>query len=123
MASDPNNPPAEQLVEMTIRSQPPCSSHPPTEGIPSPPADSPPVIAVDEDEDEEDDIEDAMGDYNTDFIHIDNEEDYFRKFPFATPAYHGDYKAALRQMISHFQGGKRFLLPGGQTYPSVKMLP
>lgn len=125
--------PADQLVEMTIRSQPPSSSQPSAgpaepnepvapmaateeEGVPAVetaedqllgddndvPEDSPPVIAVDSD----DDTEDALGDYADDYIHIQHgAEEYFRRFPFATPAYHGNYSAALRQMIQHFQGG------------------
>jgi ubiquitin carboxyl-terminal hydrolase 34 len=118
----------EQLVEMTIRSQPPSSSQPTDGAADSPeavsimvsghkssaqamddsaaalpgeedaPGDSPPVIAVDDAEDEED----AMGDYTGEYMHINyNEEDYFRKFPFANG---GNYMVALRQITAHFVG-------------------
>lgn len=126
-------PPSEQQVEMTIRSQPPSSSQPtdsPAEsnGASAPmaaledtiasvgnssgdqlgseedaPADSPPVIAIDDDNDE-DDGEDVMGDYTAGYIHIDHDhESYFQRFPFSAN-WDGDYMGALHQMITHFSG-------------------
>jgi ubiquitin carboxyl-terminal hydrolase 34 len=120
---------AEQQVEMTIRSQPPSSSQPadgneagttgplagdaalplmedsdtPEEPLvveDDAPADSPPVIAIDDDYD----AEEVMGDYATEYIHIERDEErYFAKFPFA-PQYPDTYMGALRQIIVHFSG-------------------
>ncbi|KAF2270231.1 hypothetical protein CC78DRAFT_574360 [Lojkania enalia] len=121
----------EQRVEMTIRSQPPSSTNlagspdgaahlmasNSDEDVPvlvstedplageedDAPADSPPVVAV------EDDAE-AMSDYvgsGSGYVDVEieyDEEDYFRQFPF-THAHHGSYVNALRTVVAHIQGG------------------
>ena len=137
--------PAEQQVEMTIRSQPSSSSQPAdgaadrSEAAPTgsaagdaavplmedpeepliveddAPADSPPVIAIDDDDE---DAEEAMGDYAAEYVHIDHDEArYFAKFPFAQQ-YQESYMGALRQIIVHFSGGRSTILlphPGAEA--------
>jgi ubiquitin carboxyl-terminal hydrolase 34 len=131
-------PPADQLVEMTIRSQQPSSPTPADEpSSPSTvanddeeqvtpgeddtaqpvmastesdmvcdyaaPSDSPPVIAIDDDEGDPSD--NAVDGYSADYIRmVHDEENYFMQFPFAGQ-YPGYYMGALGQMITHFQGG------------------
>ncbi|KAF2652193.1 hypothetical protein K491DRAFT_66106 [Lophiostoma macrostomum CBS 122681] len=144
---DPDGPPAEQQVEMTIRSQPPSSSQPsdaaadgseaattdPAAGDAAEPlmeaaeeplvvedeapADSPPVIAIDDDDDD-DDAEEVMGDYAADYIHIErDEEDYFRKFPFSHQ-YPDSYMGAIRQIISHFASATSL---DGNVLPNISV--
>ena len=113
--------------EMTIRSQPPSSSQPTDEAsepngaasiMPAaeeestPPvesveeldvdvaADSPPVIAIDDDDAE------AIDDIDLDYIHIEQDEEYhFRRFPFTVQLYQGNYAQAARQIAQHVSGG------------------
>ncbi|KAJ4298108.1 hypothetical protein N0V90_006007 [Kalmusia sp. IMI 367209] len=118
--------PPEQLVEMTIRSQPPSSSHvqdspgstgdthpfaAPDEAIHIPAttledsagagdtsADSPPVIAIDDD-----DEADAMVEYAVN-ASVDVEYDadaYFAMFPFAP---NGNYMHAVHEFAQYLQG-------------------
>ncbi|KAF2277934.1 uncharacterized protein EI97DRAFT_441220 [Westerdykella ornata] len=102
--------PAEQLVEMTIRSQPPSSPQPLSKESDAPAnehpgdsdtaapqgdgADSPAVIPIDDDDDC--DSSDTLGDYQR------GDDLLFRRFPFAS-TFGDDCQAALAQMINHIQ--------------------
>ncbi|KAF2477566.1 uncharacterized protein BDR25DRAFT_2094 [Lindgomyces ingoldianus] len=138
--------PVDQPVEMTIRSQPPSSQSVnstsdangaslatlsvPSESVPLEEsaedpvvaiddvvADSPPVVAVDDDEDAEEAMDDYTGSISS-FVHIEvDEEAYFRRFPF-THSHHGNYQAALRAITAHFQGANPL---EGTVLPQVQL--
>ena len=119
--------PADQLVEMTIRSQPP-SSHapdparttatpPPTEDIQTlaqtdpalgvmvdGTADSPPVIAIDDDDDDGRDTDAMTGYAAAASFHVDfNADHHISSFPFMD---HGDYLSAAQDIAKYFHGSK-----------------
>ncbi|KAF1967780.1 hypothetical protein BU23DRAFT_482478 [Bimuria novae-zelandiae CBS 107.79] len=119
--------PAEQLVQMTIRSQPPSSSHAEDatgstsaghanaspgedilvpavmDGPPDSSADSPPVIAIDDDDDDDDDDDaDTMADYAASF-HVEFDADaHMRAFPYDN----GNYIHAAQEIAKYFQGNQ-----------------
>lgn len=119
-----NPPPADQLVEMTIRSPPPSSST--SSSQPAVDADGPvpamdgaeeegativttnttePELEADDDTgagsptiEEVDEVEEEAMDYMRD------PEDHFRQFPYANT--NPSYYAALERMVTHFHGGR-----------------
>lgn len=133
----PSPVPAEQQVEMTIRSQPP-SSHPPAvahaaaaaaagtpcHGIQTPmatyaasnalgdgAADSPPVIAIDDDDDDDDDAA-SMVSYPAVHVQFDPEL-HLSAFPFMN---HGDYVYAAAEIAKYFQSS---MLPSSPQLPRL----
>ena len=118
--------PADQLVAMTIRSQPSSSHAPDSAGDTTPPpsediqtaaqtdppmnvladgtADSPPVVAIDEDDDGGVRDADAMAGYAAASFHVDfDAEAHLSAFPFMN---HGDYLSAAQEIGRYFQGSE-----------------